>query len=48
MDPKKLRLFDVKWVQDFHGHDFLLFNSEWHIGHTLDNNEGLELVEFGQ
>ena len=46
-DPKKLRLFDVKWVQDFHGNDFLLFNSEWHIGHTLDNNEGLELVEFG-
>jgi peptide subunit release factor RF-3 len=47
VDPKKLRLFDVKWVQDFRGNDFLLFNSEWHINHTLDNNEGLELVEFG-
>ena len=46
-DPKKLHLFDVKWVQDFRGNDFLLFNSEWHIRHTLDNNEGLELVEFG-
>ena len=46
-DPKKLRLFDVKWVQDFRGNDFLLFNSEWHIRHTLENNEGLELVEFG-
>jgi len=46
-DPSKLRLFDVKWVQDFHGNDFLLFNSEWHISHTLDQNEGLELVEFG-
>ncbi len=47
-DPSKLRLFDVKWVQDFRGNDFLLFNSEWHIRHTLENNEGLELVEFGQ
>ena len=46
-DPKKLRLFDVKWVQDFRGNDFLLFNSEWHIRHTLENNEELELVEFG-
>ena len=46
-DPKKLHLFDVKWVQDFRGNDFLLFNSEWHIQHTLQNNEGLELVEFG-
>jgi len=46
-DPKKLHLFDVKWVQDFRGNDYLLFNSEWHISHTLDNNEGLTLVEFG-
>ena len=46
-DPSKLHLFDVKWVQDFRGNDFLLFNSEWHISHTLDQNEGLELVEFG-
>ena len=46
-DIKKLHLFDVKWVQDFRGNDFLLFNSEWHIRHTLDQNEGLELVEFG-
>ncbi len=47
-DPQKLHLFDVKWVQDFRGNDFLLFNSEWHISHTLDNNEGLELCEFGK
>ena len=47
-DPKTLKLsHDTKWVQDFRGNDFLLFNSEWHINHTLDNNEGLELVEFG-
>ncbi|MBR2926599.1 MAG: peptide chain release factor 3 [Clostridia bacterium] len=47
VDPKTLRLFDVKWVQDFRGNDFLLFNSEWHIRHTLESNEGLELAEFG-
>ena len=46
-DPAKLHLFDVKWVRDFRGNDFLLFNSEWHIAHTLENNEGLELTEFG-
>ena len=47
-DPRRLHLFDVKWVQDFKGNDFLLFPSEWHISHTLENNEGLELVEFGK
>ena len=47
-DPRDLNLTsDTKWVQDFKGNDFLLFNSEWHISHTLDQNEGLELVEFG-
>ena len=47
-DPRGLHLFDVKWVQDFRGNDFLLFPSEWHISHTLENNQGLELVEFGK
>ncbi len=47
-NPATLHLFDVKWVQDFHGNDYLLFNSEWHIRHTLENNEGLELAEFGE
>ncbi|MBQ2249568.1 MAG: peptide chain release factor 3, partial [Clostridia bacterium] len=47
-DPSKLHLFDVKWVQDFRGNDYLLFNSEWHIRHTLEQNEGLELCEFGE
>ena len=46
-DPAKLRLFDVKWVKDFRGNDYLLFPSEWHVRHTLENNEGLELLEFG-
>ena len=48
VDPKNLRLFDVKWVQDFRGKNYLLFNNEWHVGNTLQNNEGLVLEEFGQ
>jgi peptide chain release factor 3 len=47
-DPKKLRLFEVKWVQDFHENNYLLFASEWHIRHVLEANEGLELCEFGE
>ena len=46
-DPAKLHLFDVKWVQDFRGNNFLLFKTEWQISHTLEDNAGLELVEFG-
>ena len=46
-DPAKLHLFDVKWVQDFRGNNFLLFKTEWQISHTLEDNSGLELVEFG-
>jgi peptide chain release factor 3 len=48
VDPKKLHLFDVKWVQDFRGKNYLLFNNEWHVGNTLQNNEGLVLEEYGQ
>ncbi|MBQ9121246.1 MAG: peptide chain release factor 3 [Clostridia bacterium] len=47
-DPKKLRLFEVKWVQDFRENNYLLFASEWHIRHVLEANEGLELCEFGE
>ncbi len=47
VDPKGLHLYDVKWVQDFRGNNYLLFSSEWHIRHTLEYNEGLELLEFG-
>lgn len=46
-DPAKLHLFDVKWVQDFRGNNFLLFKTEWQVSHTLEDNAGLELVEFG-
>ncbi|MBQ7320045.1 MAG: peptide chain release factor 3 [Clostridia bacterium] len=48
VDPKKLHLYDVKWVQDFRGKNYLLFNNEWHVGNTLQNNEGLVLEEYGQ
>ena len=48
VDPKKLHLYDVKWVVDFRGNNFLLFTSEWHIRHTLEYNEGLTLLEFGE
>ncbi len=48
VDPAKLHLFDVKWVQDFKGNNFILFKTEWQISHILEDNEGLELVEFGK
>ena len=48
VDPKRLHLYDVKWVQDFRGKNYLLFNNEWHVANTLQNNEGLVLEEFGQ
>ncbi len=48
VDPKSLHLFEVKWVQDFRGKNYLLFNNEWHVGNTLQNNEGLVLEEYGQ
>ncbi len=48
IDPKSLHLFEVKWVQDFRGKNYLLFHNEWHVGNTLQNNEGLVLEEYGQ
>ena len=47
-DPKTLHLYDVKWVVDFRGNNFLLFPSEWHIRHTLEYNKELVLAEFGE
>lgn len=47
-DPKTLHLYDVKWVQDFKGNDYLLFTSEWHIRHTLEYNKDLILCDFGE
>ncbi|MBO7171118.1 MAG: peptide chain release factor 3 [Clostridia bacterium] len=48
VDPKTLHLYDVKWVVDFRGNNFLLFSSEWHIRHTLEYNKDLTLLEFGE
>jgi len=46
-NPETLHLYEVKWVQDFRGANYLLFPSNWHINHTLEYNEDLELAEFG-
>ena len=46
IDPSKLYLYEVKWVQDVRGKNYLLFNSEWNIRYTLEHNEGLELEEY--
>ncbi|MCQ2426784.1 MAG: peptide chain release factor 3 [Clostridia bacterium] len=46
VDPKSLRLLDAKWVKDHRDRNFLLFNSEWHVRHALEQNEGLELLEY--
>lgn len=40
------RLNDVKKVKDMKGNPLLLFVNEWIIKMVLDNNEGLELLEF--
>ncbi len=46
-DPKSLKLFETKWVQDVRQNNYLLFPSEWHIRYTLEHNEGLTLPEYG-
>ena len=40
------RLNDVKKVKDMNDNPLLLFNNEWIINMVLENNEGLELVDF--
>ncbi len=47
VDPSKLYLYEVKWVQDVRGANFLLFTSEWSLRYTLEHNEGLELLDYG-
>ena len=47
VDPSKLYLYEVKWVQDVRGENFLLFTSEWSLRYTLEHNEGLELLDYG-
>ena len=48
-DMKSLKLsHDTKWVQDFRGNDLLIFTSEWAIRWVLEDNPGLELLEFNR
>ena len=47
-DPKNVKFFDNKWVQDVRGNNFVLFQSEYMIGWFLEQNPGTELVEFGK
>ena len=46
-DPSKLYLYEVKWVQDAKKENYLLFSSEWSLRYTLEHNEGLELLPYG-
>ena len=47
VDPAKLYLYEVKWVRDVRGVNYLLFSSEWSLRYTLEHNEGLVLEEYG-
>ena len=47
IDPSKLYLYEVKWVQDVRGKNYLLFTSEWSLRYTVEHNEGLILEEYG-
>ena len=46
-DPTALNLAsDTKWVQDFRGHNLLIFNNEWSIRWAEQKNPDLTLAEF--
>ena len=47
VNPADLKLYEVKWVQDFRDGNYLLFPTQWHINYTLEHNEGLTLEEYG-
>lgn len=38
---------DVKLVEDYKGHQLLLFSSQWSIHWVSDKNKGITLTEFG-
>ena len=38
---------DVKLVEDYKGHQLLLFASQWSINWVAEKNEDLTLAEFG-
>ncbi len=47
VDPAGLYLYEVKWVQDVRGANYLLFPNEWSLRYTLEHNKGLVLQEYG-
>ena len=47
-DPKGIKFYDNKWVQDVRGNNYVLFRSEYMIGWFLDQNPGVTLREFGE
>ncbi len=47
-DPKGVKFYDNKWVQDVRGNNYVLFQSEYMIRWFEDQNPGIELAEFGQ
>ncbi len=47
LDPKSVKFYDNKWVQDVRGNNYVLFQSEYMIRWFEEQNPGIELVEFG-
>ncbi len=47
LDPKDVKFYDNKWVQDVRGNNYVLFQSEYMIKWFTDQNPGIELAEFG-
>ncbi len=47
-DPRTIKFYDNKWVQDVRGNNYVLFQSEYMIRWFTEQNEGVELAEFGQ
>ncbi len=47
-DPRQVKFYDNKWVQDVRGNNYILFQSEYMIRWFLDQNPDVELCEFGK
>ncbi len=46
-DPRGVKFYDNKWVQDVRGNNYVLFQSEYMIRWFEEQNPGIELAEFG-
>ena len=47
-DPKGVKFFDNKWVQDVKRNNYILFQSEYMISWFLEQNPDVTLAEFGK